>query len=214
LWTSRRTAWQARGTCRRSNHVNLTYYARARHLHGRPTSQRLSVTRSHCLGARAAPFAYRTNAVWHVNGTATPTAVLRRIHWVRLPTAAHSTQPAPAHVLCADPTSKDATPRHGTCPKAQVRLAASGYLHTAVALELSAGQARAAGLTRKPERLTTPPPQRHLLLDSLHRAGLVAPSRAEGTARNPGNGPKTISGYRGTQPAQRGGPASRTTHPT
>jgi hypothetical protein len=42
-----------------------------------------------------------------VNGTATPTAVLRRIHWVRLPTAAHSTHTALAHVLCADPTSKD-----------------------------------------------------------------------------------------------------------
>jgi hypothetical protein len=26
-----------------------------------------------------------------------------------------------AHVLCADPTSKDITPRYGTCPKAQVR---------------------------------------------------------------------------------------------
>ena len=63
-------------------------------------------------------------------------------------------------VLCADPTSKDATPRHGTCPKAQVRLAAAGCLHTAVALELSAGQARAAGPTRKHGRLTTPPPRR------------------------------------------------------
>jgi hypothetical protein len=42
------------------------------------------------------------------------------------------------------------------------RLAAAGCLHTAVALELSAGKARAADLTRKPERLTTPLPWRHL----------------------------------------------------
>jgi hypothetical protein len=44
LWTSRRTLWQVRGTSRRSNHVNLTYYARARRLHGRPTSQRGKVS--------------------------------------------------------------------------------------------------------------------------------------------------------------------------
>ena len=43
---------------------------------------------------------------------------------------------------------------HGTHPKAQVRLAAAGCLHTAVALELSAGQMWAAGMTRN---LRTPP---------------------------------------------------------
>ncbi len=44
----------------------------------------------------------------------------------------------------------------------QHRLAAAGCLHTAVALELSAGQTRAAVLTRKPARLTTPLTRRHL----------------------------------------------------
>ncbi len=65
----------------------------------------VSVQRSHCLGARAVGTS--SQRCLHVNGTATPTAVLRRIHWVRLPTAAHLTHTAPAHVLCADPTSKD-----------------------------------------------------------------------------------------------------------
>jgi hypothetical protein len=102
------------------------YYARARRLHGRPTSQR---ERSHCLGARAVCTSHQC---WHVNGTATPTAVLRRIHWVRLPTAAHSTHTAPAHVLCAGPTSKDATTRHGTCPKAQVLIIRSGHVISVV----------------------------------------------------------------------------------
>jgi hypothetical protein len=44
LWTCRSTTWQVRGISRRSNHVNLTYYARARRLHGRPTSQRGKVS--------------------------------------------------------------------------------------------------------------------------------------------------------------------------
>ena len=36
--------WQVRGTSRRSDHVNLTYYARARRRRGRPTSQRDKVS--------------------------------------------------------------------------------------------------------------------------------------------------------------------------
>ena len=53
----------------------------------------------------------------------------------------HGNQPI---VTRADPHHAYSPDRHGTCPKVQVRLAAAGCLHTAVALELAAGQARAA----------------------------------------------------------------------
>jgi hypothetical protein len=52
-------------------------------------------------------------------------------------------------------------------------------LHTAVALELSAGKAQAAGLTRKPARLTSPPTRRHLHPEhpSQGRVGGAKPGR-------------------------------------
>ena len=73
----------------------------------------------------------------------------RRTSWVRLPRAAHMTHVPRTRVLRCTFLH-----HHGTHPKAQVRLAAAGCLHTAVALELSAGQMWAAGMTRN---LRTPP---------------------------------------------------------
>ena len=66
----------------------------------------------------------------------------RRTSWVRLPRAAHMTHVPRTRVLRCTFLH-----HHGTHPKAQVRLAAAGCLHTAVALELSAGQMWAAGMT-------------------------------------------------------------------
>ncbi len=122
LWTCRSTTLAGTGYLSaqqpREPHLTTTLMLVA------STAYRLVSVKGLTVWERA-PFAHRTNAVWHVNGTTTPTAVLRRIHWVRLPTAAHSTQPAPAHVLCADQTSKDAIPRYGTCLKAQVVMTGS-----------------------------------------------------------------------------------------
>ena len=50
--------------------------------------------------------------------------------------------------------------------------------------------------------------------DYPHGPGSAVLSRAEGTARSPGDGPDSTSGYRGLQSAQRDGPASQTAHPT
>ena len=50
-----------------------------------------------------APFGTSNNAVWHVKGTATPTAVLGRTRRAQHPSAAHRTHTAPAYVSCADP---------------------------------------------------------------------------------------------------------------
>ena len=63
-------------------------------------------------------------------------------------------------------------------------------MHTAVALELSAGQARAAGPTRMQGRLTTPPPRRptRTTLTGPGRrrlAGQRAPPEARAMARTP-----------------------------
>ena len=91
------------------------------------------------------------------------------------------------------------------------RLAAAGCLHTAVALELSAGQARAAGMTRKPERLTTPPPQRHPHPDSLHRAGPGGVKPGRGQPPKPGRWPGAhlLVSRHSARPAGRTGKSNR-----
>ena len=83
------------------------------------TADRLaSVTRSHCLGARAVCISHQRCLACERHGDAdcrpeedilgsTPNGSALNANGTRL-------------VLCADPTPKDATPRHGTCPKAQV----------------------------------------------------------------------------------------------
>jgi hypothetical protein len=176
------------------------------------TADRLvSVARSHCLGARAVCTLHQRCLACERHGDAdcrpeedtlgsTPNGSAFNANGTRL-------------VLCADPTPKDATPRHGTCPKAQVRLAAAGCLHTAVALELSAGQARAAVPTRMQGRLTTPPPRRPTRTTLTgpgprRYAGQRAPPEARAMARRPH--------LRVSRPPARpaGGPASLTAHPT
>ena len=106
-----------------------------------------------------APFGTSNQRCLHVNGTATPTAVLGRTCRVRLPRQRiqHS-RPLPLCYALARTTRK--IPRLGTRLKAKVRLAAAVCLLTAVALELSAGWTRAAKLTRtqgRPHGPASPP---------------------------------------------------------
>ena len=106
-----------------------------------------------------APFGTSNQRCLHVNGTATPTAVLGRTCRVRLPRQRiqHS-RPLPLCYALARTTRR--IPRLGTRLKAKVRLAAAVCLLTAVALELSAGWTRAAKLTRtqgRPHGPASPP---------------------------------------------------------
>ena len=90
----------------------------------------------------------------------------------------------PRLVLLRSPGIQGRYPRSGTCPKAQVRLAAAGCLHTAVALELSAGQARAAELTRTQGNPTTlPPPLAARAARADQASNLKSPSVAFGISR-------------------------------
>ncbi len=76
------------------------------------TADRLvSVQRSHCLGARAV--CTSNQRCLHVNGTATPTAVLKRRHWVRRQRIQHTRHSPTCYVLTQTrrtyPTSRDET---------------------------------------------------------------------------------------------------------
>ena len=61
------------------------HYAQSRRRRRPATRQRVEVP----LFGPARRLAHRTNAVWHVKGTATPTAVLGRTRRARSPSAAH-----------------------------------------------------------------------------------------------------------------------------
>ena len=140
-----------------------------------------SVQRCHRLVR--APFAHRTNDACilerHGDADCRPGGGLVGFDPRRQRTP-HARQPP----LCTRWPGHPRYPRHGTCQKAKVRLAAAGCLLTAVALELSAGQARAAELTRTQGNPTTlPPPLAARAARADQASNLKSPSVAFGISR-------------------------------